>query len=145
MIFKTRGLIKKIYHMIKNDLIADMIVRVKNAAATRKESVIFPHSKLAVAVVGALERTGYLESLPKKGKKILRQLEAKVVYVGAVAKFKGAHRISKPSKRVYWKIKDVTPVKSGHGSLILSTPKGILTDKEARKENVGGEALFQIW
>src|SRR3989338_2464601 len=131
--------------MIKNDLIADMIVRVKNAAATRKESVSFPHSKLAVAVVGALERIGYLEALPKKSKKVFRQLEVKIVYANNRPKFNGARRISKPSKRVYWKIKDVTPVKSGHGSLLLSTPKGILTDKEARKENVGGEALFQIW
>lgn len=131
--------------MIKNDLIADMIVRVKNAAATRKESVLFPYSKLAVAVAGALERTGYIESLPKKGKRVLRQIEAKIIYNDGRPKFKGARRISKLSKRVYWKIKDVTPVKSGHGSLIISTPKGILTDKEARKENVGGEALFQIW
>jgi len=132
--------------MIKNDLIADMIVRVKNAVATRKESVVFPYSKFAAAVVGVLERAGYLEVLPKKGKKVFRQLEVRIVYLNnRMPKFNGARRISKLSKRVYSKIKDVTPVKSGHGSLILSTPKGILTDKEARKENVGGEALFQIW
>ena len=131
--------------MIKNDLIADMIVRVKNASANRQESVVFPHSKFAIAVMGVLERAGYLEALSKKGKKIHRQIEAKIIYANNIPKFKDARRISKLSKRVYWKIKDVIPVKSGYGSLILSTPKGILTDKEARKENVGGEALFQIW
>lgn len=131
--------------MIKNDLISDMIVRVKNAAASGKESVVFPHSKLAAAISSALERIGYIEVLPKKGKKIHRQIEAKIIYTNDVPRFQGARRISKLSKRGYQKIKDVTSVKSGHGSLILSTPKGILTDKEARRENVGGEALFQIW
>ena len=131
--------------MIKNDLIADMIVRMKNAVSSKKETVLFPYSKLTVAVAGVLERTGYIELLTKKSKKILKQTEAKIIYKDGNPKFKGAKRISKLSKRVYRKIKDVTPVKSGHGSLILSTPKGILTDKEARKENVGGEALFQIW
>lgn len=131
--------------MIKNDLIADMIVRIKNAAATRKETVLFPHSKFSAAVVDVLGRIGYLETLPKKGKKNSKHLEAKILYVNNLPKFQGARRISKLSKRVYQKAKDVVSVKSGYGSLILSTPKGLLTDKEARKENVGGEALFQIW
>lgn len=131
--------------MVQTDSIADMITRIKNAARSRKETVVFPHSKMAVAIAGALERVGYLEIFPKKGKKVFKQIEAKLIYVEGSPKFKDARRISKPSKRVYRKIKDVSPVKSGFGHFIISTPKGILTDKEARKENVGGEALFQIW
>ncbi len=122
-----------------------MIVRIRNASATNKSQVVFPLSKNILAVAQALERVGYLDLISKKGKKTHRQIEANLVYVGGKPKFKGARRISNVSKRVYKKIKNVSPIKSGYGSLIMSTPKGILTDKEARKENVGGEALFQIW
>ncbi|MSU55200.1 MAG: 30S ribosomal protein S8 [Candidatus Taylorbacteria bacterium] len=131
--------------MVPTDIIADMIVRIKNAALTNKEQVVFQHSKFVLAVLVALERAGYVEVLPKKGKKVTKQIEAKLVLVDGSPRFKGARRLSKPSKRIYKKIDDVKPIKSGFGSLILSTPKGVLTDKEARKENVGGEALFLIW
>lgn len=127
------------------DSIGDMIVRIKNAARTHKEQVVFQHSKFVAAVVNVLERAGYLEALPKKSKKTAKQIEAKLVYVGGNPRFNGAERLSKSSKRIYKGISEVATVKSGYGSLILSTPKGILTDKEARKENVGGEALFKIW
>lgn len=122
-----------------------MLVRLTNAAKSHKETVVFPHSKIVAAIATLLERRGFIEVVPKKGKKVSRQIEAKMVYADTVPKFRGAVRISKPSKRIYQKIKNVTPVKSGHGSLVLSTPKGLLTDKEAKQENVGGEALFQIW
>ncbi len=127
------------------DPIADMLIRIKNATASKKDSVAFPLSKKTLAVAQALERAGYLEVVPKKGKKVSKSIEAKLIYIGSQPRFKGARRISNISKRIYQKIKNVTPVKSGFGNLLLSTPKGILTDKEARKENVGGEALFQIW
>ncbi len=127
------------------DLISDIIIRIKNAAESRKETVSFPHSKSSLSVLGAIERAGFVEVLTKKGKKTPRHIEAKLVYLGTTPRFKGASRISKLSKRVYRKIKDVTPVKNGFGSLMLSTSKGVLSDKEAKKENVGGEALFSIW
>lgn len=131
--------------MVSTDSIGDMINRIKNAASSKKVQVVFPLSKKVLAVAQALERVGYLDLISKKGKKTHKQIEANLIYVSGQSKFKGARRISNVSKRVYKKIKNVSPVKSGFGSLIMSTPKGILTDKEARKENVGGEALFQIW
>ena len=131
--------------MVNTDSIADMIVRIKNAALTRKEQVVFQHSKFTASVVSALERAGYIEALPKKSKKVMKQIEAKLVYADGNPRFNGAQRLSKPSKRIYKGINEIMPIKSGHGSLIISTPKGVLTDKEARKENVGGEILFQIW
>lgn len=131
--------------MVPTDSIADMIVRIKNASASKKTQVVFPLSKHVLAVAMTLERIGYLDLISKKGKKTHRLIEANLVYVEGKPRFKGARRISNVSKRVYKKIKNVAPIKSGYGSLIMSTPKGILTDKEARKENVGGEALFQIW
>ena len=127
------------------DPISDMIIRIKNAVASKCESVVFPLSKKTNAIAETLERLGYLEIIPKKAKKANKQIEAKIVFKGEQPRFKGASRVSIISKRVYKKIKNTVPVKSGFGSLILSTPKGILSEKEAKKENVGGEALFKIW
>lgn len=127
------------------DPIADMIIRIRNAAATKLPGVVFPLSKKTLAIAQVLEKEGYIEIISKKGKKTHKQIEANLVYVSGNPKFKGARKISSVSKRVYQKIKNVSSVKSGYGSLIMSTPKGILTEKEAKKENVGGEALFQIW
>ena len=82
------------------DSIADMITRLKSGAKSRKETVLFPNSKLVGAILVALERVGYVEVISKKGKKICKNLEAKITYVGAEPKFKDANRISKPSKRI---------------------------------------------
>lgn len=128
------------------DSIADIIIRLKNAAKTGKETVSFPNTKAIMAVLNVLERTGYLEVLAKKNKKIFKQqIEAKITYAGTEPKFKDAKIISKHSKRIYMGFKNIQPVKSGFGQLIISTPNGILTDAEARKQKVGGETLFQIW
>ena len=131
--------------MAHTDTISDLLVRISTAGHARLEQVVLPNSKLIASIVTALERHGYVEVLPKKGKKAHRQIEINLRYDGKTPRVKGVCRISKSSKRVYYKSKNIMPVKSGYGSLILSTPKGILTDTEARKENVGGEALFQIW
>lgn len=128
------------------DSISNIIIQIKNAALSGVKGILsFKYSKLALSVLNTLERAGYIEVLPTKGKKIERKIEVKVVYEGEEAKLKGVRRISKSSKRVYQKIKNVFPFKNGYGSLVLSTPKGILTDKEARKEKVGGEMLFEVW
>ncbi len=128
------------------DLISNIIIQIKNASSSgAKELFSFKYSKLAFAVAKVLERAGYIEVLPLKNKKDNRQIDVKVVYEGGISKLSGIRRISKPSKRVYQKVKNIIPVKSGHGSLVLSTPKGILTDREARKEKVGGEMLFEVW
>ena len=72
-------------------------------------------------------------------------LEVKLIYTDKKPKITEVERISKQSKRVYFRIKDIRSVRNGTGLLVLSTPKGILSGKEARKEQVGGEALFKIW
>ncbi|HEY4508876.1 MAG TPA: 30S ribosomal protein S8 [Candidatus Paceibacterota bacterium] len=131
------------------DAISDMIIRIKNASASKKESVVFPYSKLKLAIADCLFKAGFIKSFGKKGKKIQKFIEVVLIYgTGAedgVPKITGVDRVSKSSKRVYNKSKDIKKVKSGYGNLILSTPKGIMTDKEATLANVGGEALFKIW
>lgn len=127
------------------DPIADMITRIKNASDSSKESVSFSHSKLKLAILDVLLKEGFIKSFGKKGKKVAKFIEVGLVYENGMPKVRGVDRVSKTSKRVYYKASDIRPVKNGYGLLVLSTPKGIMTDKTARKEHIGGEALFKIW
>ncbi len=127
------------------DPIADMIIRIKNASDSKKESVVFPYSKLKLSILDVLMKEGFIRSFGKKGKKIAKFIEVGLIYDENGARVKGVDRLSKTSKRIYFQSKDVRPVKSGYGALILSTSKGIMTDKQARAEHIGGEGLFKIW
>jgi small subunit ribosomal protein S8 len=128
------------------DPVADFINQLKNASAVKKECVSVPYSKFKLAIANKLKEEGYITSVVKKGKKSRKYIEVEIAYAGAGRKYiSGVTRVSKPGRRMYTPAKSVRPVKYGRGSLILSTPKGIMTDAEARKENIGGEALFKIW
>ena len=127
------------------DPIADMIIQLKNASSVKRASVSLPYSKEKQAIAEILEREGYLKAVTKKGKKIKKTIEVELIYPEGKAKIRGVKRVSKPSRRVYISYKAARPVKSGYGLAIITTPKGILTDSEARKEKVGGELLFNIW
>jgi small subunit ribosomal protein S8 len=127
------------------DGIADLIVRIKNASDARKESVTIPHSKMKVAILEVLEKEGFVKEIVKKGKKVHKSIEVGLVYDEYGPRVKGVERISKLSKRIYGGVKAMKPVKQGHGVLVVTTPKGIMTDAQARKEKVGGELLFKIW
>lgn len=127
------------------DPISDMMTRIQNAGAVRKETVLVPYSKLKFAVASLLLEEGYLLSVNKKGKKERKGLEIGIAYDGKKPKITKALRISKPSRRMYISFRDIKPVRQGYGDLVLSTPKGILTGRGARKLKVGGEVLFKIW
>jgi len=129
-----------------SDTIGDFIIRLKNAGAVKKESISVPFSSLKLAVAEKLKDAGFVASIDKKGKKVRKTLDVVLKYdTEGIHVIHGVKRISKPGRRVYRNAREIMPVRYGHGTLVLSTPKGILTDKEARKENVGGEALFEIW
>ena len=132
--------------MTLSDPIADMLTRIRNAVKAKFNSVDIPGSKLKVEIAKILKDEGYIRNYKflKDGKQgVLRVYlkygdgQADVVY--------GLKRISKPSRRVYVKSKDVKPVLNGLGISILSTSKGVMSDKNARKQNVGGEILCNIW
>lgn len=127
------------------DPIADMIIRIKNASDSKKESVTLPYSKLKLAILDVLMKEGFIRSFGKKGKKIAKFIEVGLIYEDGLAKVQGVDRVSKTSKRVYFQAKDVRSVKNGYGLLVLSTPKGIMSDKQARTEHIGGEGLFKMW
>ena len=129
-----------------SDPVADLIIRLKNAGAIRKASVSMPFSTLKMAIAEKLKDAGYVSNVEKKGKKVRKTLDVALKYDGSGAHvIHGVRRISKPGRRLYKSVHEITSVRYGHGALILTTPKGIKTDKEARKEKIGGEALFEIW
>lgn len=129
-----------------NDPIGDFIIRIKNAGAVKKASVSAPYSSLKLAIAEKLKDAGYVKAVEKKGKKVKKTIDVVLKYdERGVHAVNGVKRVSKPGRRLYRSAREIVPVRYGHGSLILSTPKGILTDSEARKEHVGGEALFEIW
>ncbi len=126
------------------DPISNMIIVIKNGSLAGKESVTLPYSKLKNAILECLKKEGYVSSVTKKTKKNFPVLEVELAYNDDKPRITEVERISKQSRRVYFGMKDIHTVRSGSGMLILSTPKGILSGKEARKEQVGGEALFRL-
>ncbi len=128
------------------DPIADFITRLRNAGAVRTESVSVPYSKLKHAIADKLLAHGYVRGVEKHGRKAKKTLEVTLAFKkDGSHRIEGAARVSRLGCRSYLKSAEIMPVKFGKGSLILSTPKGIMTGDEARKEKVGGEALFKIW
>lgn len=127
------------------DSISNLITVLKNGSASRKESVLVPASNLVVSVAEALARKGYVKPSKVVGKTIKKSVEIGLIYNGGKARITNVKRLSKPSKRLYKGYSEIFPIKQGYGTTFVSTPKGILSDDEARKEKVGGEVLFSIW
>ncbi len=130
-----------------NDTISELIINIKNGAMVGKKEVIVAHSKLREAIVNELKKSGYIQDYKVlKGDGVKKRIRIELAYDSkGVSKITDVKRISKPSKRIYYGYKDILPVKYGHGLMFLSTPAGIINDKTARKEKIGGEPLFKIW
>lgn len=125
------------------DQIANMINMIKNASGRDHEFVVVPYSKLKFSIAECLVKEKYLKNAVKKTQKGFPVLELELNYnPDGSPKITGVERISKSGRRVYKGVKDI---RRGYGLTVISTPKGILTDKEAKKEMVGGEVLFKLW
>ena len=127
------------------DQIANMMNMIKNGSRAEHEFIVVPYSKIKESIAECLVKEGFLKSVSKKTKKGFPTLELGLVYVDGAAKVTGVERVSKSSRRVYKGVKEIKPTRNGFGLTVLTTPKGILTDKEARKAMVGGEVLFKLW
>lgn len=132
--------------MTLTDPLADMLTRIRNAGKAKHKSVDIPGSRIKVAMADLMKREGYIKNYKfikdnKQG--ILRVFlkydanDRHVIY--------GLERVSKPSRRVYVAKDEIRPVLNGLGVSVLSTSKGVLTDRQAKKENIGGEVLCNIW
>ena len=131
---------------MSRDPVSELIIGIKNAGKAGKDSVKFPYSNFKMAVAEVLQKENYIKSASKIGKAPKRKLEVEVAYKGKnVPKIKDVVRVSKLSKRIYNGAKEIKSVKRGYGVAIVSTSKGIMTDKEAKKAKIGGEVLFKIW
>lgn len=123
------------------DTIADALTRIKNGYIVGNQLVSVRYSKLVLAILKVLEKEGYLGKATKKGNNI----EVTLKYNGRVPSLTDVKRVSKPSLRVYKKVSDLPRVMGGLGIAIVSTPSGVMTDRQARKQNVGGEVLALVW
>lgn len=126
------------------DPISNMLITIKNGGNANKPFVYVPFSKFKAAILSTLFTHGYISSHTKKKRKNGDVLEIGVRYVDGSPRITAVKRVSKLSRRIYKGVKDIHSVKQGHGVMVLSTPKGILIDKEAQKEQVGGEVLFEL-
>lgn len=127
------------------DPITDMLNRIRNAGAVKKETVDLPFSNLKYEIAKILEKNGFIKEVKKKGKIKKRIIEITLSYSGGRPSISGLKRISKPSQRIYQNFKEIKFAKGGYGIAIISTSKGLMVDKEARKQQIGGEVLCEIW
>lgn len=122
-----------------------MIIRIKNAYLARQDQVRMPSSKLRASIAKLLVDNGYLVESAVEEKLPQSDLVLKLRYVGAEPAMTEVKRISKPGRRVYVTADKLPRVLAGHGTAILSTSSGLMTTKEAKQANVGGEVLFTVW
>lgn len=128
------------------DAIADLLTRIRNASSAKHEYVDVPASNMKKAIVQILVDEGYVANYTVKedGKQGIIRIALKYTE-DKKAVITGLRRVSKPGLRIYAKCEDMPRVMKGLGIAIVSTPKGVMTDKQARKENVGGEILAFVW
>jgi small subunit ribosomal protein S8 len=132
--------------MSMNDPLSDLLTRIRNGQAARLSEVKSPASKLRSNVLEVLKREGYIRDYSvKRQDNGVAELNVELKYSEGQPVIKEITRVSKPGRRVYTQIKDVPRVYNGLGISILSTPRGVLSDKEARDANVGGEILCRVF
>ena len=131
--------------MSMQDPIADMLTRIRNAAAAGLEKVSMPLSKEKKAIAEVLKEEGYLSSVSVSGEGVKKEIVVELKYVGEKAVIEGIERVSKSSCRIHCGSREIPRVRNGLGIVVLSTPKGIMSGRNAAKENVGGEILCRVW
>ncbi len=133
--------------MATNDTISDMLTRIRNATLAKHQTTAIPATKMTVSIARVLKQEGFIADFEETGENIDRRLVVSLKYEGKNRQsiIKRLKRVSKPGLRVYSNSKELPRVLGGIGVAIISTSKGILTDREARKQGVGGEVLCYIW
>ena len=132
--------------MSMTDPLGDMLTRIRNGQMARKSAITAPASKLRMNVLDVLKREGYIRSFEDYEVTTgIREIKIELKYHEGEPVIQKIARVSKPGRRVYSKIKDLSNVYNGLGISIISTPQGVMSDAEARKANVGGEVLCQVF
>jgi small subunit ribosomal protein S8 len=127
-----------------SDPISAMLTSIRNAQAVLKETVAVPFSNLKYEIAKILEKEGFVSALERKGKK-LKTFDIYLKYKDGVPVISGLKRISRPGQRIYSDYKAIRPIRGGYGMTIISTSRGLLTNKDARRQKIGGEVICEIW
>lgn len=127
------------------DTLADMLTRIKNATMVNKKTVSMPYAKMCKAVADVMLAENYLKAVSVEGEGKDKKLVLTPMYVSGKSAIQHIRRISKPGVRIYSPVSELRSVLSGMGISIISTSKGIMTDKGAKKARVGGEVLAELW
>lgn len=128
------------------DPLADMLIKIKNAGAAGKQTVVIPYSKFKMAIALLLEKNGYLQKVEHRGRKLKKIIEATILYAqDNKPVVSDVSRISKQSRRIYKTAKEIAGFRRAKGIIIISTSGGLLTAEEAKKNNLGGEVLCRVW
>ena len=127
------------------DQIADLITRIRNAVLVGKNEILVPTSKLKAGVVEVLAKNGYVASFEVIDGKPRGMLRVLINEAGSNAKINEITKVSKPGRRVYSSADELPVIKSGRGMVIVSTSKGLMTGREAKKNRLGGEILVKVW
>jgi len=132
--------------MSMTDPLGDMLTRIRNGQRARKDSILSPASKLRSRVLDVLKREGFIRGYSQHEiRPGISEIQIELKYHEGDPVIREIKRVSKPGRRVYSGVKDLPRVFNGLGIAILSTPRGVLSDTEARERNVGGEVLFQVF
>jgi len=125
--------------------LADMFVQIVNGARVKKTHVFIPYSKIKMEIAHVLQQAGFIGEIARRGKKNKRMLEIELVYRDQKPAVEGAKLISKQSQRMYSGYRSLGKLSSRRGVTVVSTPKGIMTTREAYKQKVGGELIGRMW
>ena len=131
--------------MALTDPIGDMLTRIRNGQRARKDSVLTPGSKLRTRVLDVLQREGYIRGYSEEEMGPAKGIRIELKYFEGQPAIKHVARVSKPGRRVYSGSQDLPRIMNGLGITIVSTPRGVLSDAEAREQNVGGEVLAEVF
>ena len=131
--------------MALTDPLGDMLTRIRNGQRAKKDAVLSPASKLRANVLEVLQREGYIRGYSEDATGVHPQLRIELKYFEGEPAIKHVARVSKPGRRVYSGSKELPVIRNGLGITIVSTPRGVLSDAEARAQNVGGEVLAEVF
>lgn len=128
------------------DPIADMISSINNAnAVAKKQIAIYPYSDFKYSILEVLKNQGIIEEIEKKGRLSTKRIMVNLKYNDGKPVLTKIKLISKQGQRIYKQVKEIKKVKSGHGFAIISSSKGLITDKDAKKMKIGGEVICEVW
>ena len=127
------------------DQVADMLTRIRNAQLAKKSEVVMPSSKFKIALAKLLSKNGYIREAAIFSNDDKNYLKLQLKYIDRKPAIKGLKKVSKQGQRIYMSKEELPIIKNGYGMAIVSTSKGLMNDKSARKNGLGGEVICEVW